>query len=246
MTGWNLDDGVLEAYIEGFYGHGRYSAPYWFIGMEFGGGNSEAEIVSRIEGWYDRGGEELEELGGDARWFRGSAPLQPTWKQLMRIVLSAEGLPVDNQALRDYQKTKLGRAGGLDCILELLPLPSPGLDKWLFYPQNSRLSYLKDRVTYASYVMPGRIEHLRRRVQEHQPGAVVFYGKGYEQWWRAIAGVDLEASGIERVSVARVGGTLFVSMPHPTARGLPNAYFEAIGRLVGSAGTVTVTVEGKP
>lgn len=61
---WKLDDEVLERYIERFYGHGSYSAKYWFIGMEFGGGASVAEIVGRIQGWYDRGGSELEDLSG--------------------------------------------------------------------------------------------------------------------------------------------------------------------------------------
>ena len=48
MIRWPLDDSVIEAYIKGFYGQGRYQAPYWFIGMEFGGGTSVDEIVSRI------------------------------------------------------------------------------------------------------------------------------------------------------------------------------------------------------
>src|SRR5437763_1579893 len=94
--GWNLADTVLEEYIKGFYGHGSYRANYWFIGMEFGGGGSADEIVSRIQGWYDRGSKELEDLAGPnglatgSRWFRGRNPLQPTWSKLIRVLLSAE------------------------------------------------------------------------------------------------------------------------------------------------------------
>ncbi len=35
-----LDDALLEAYMDGFYGYGNLAGPYWFIGMEEGGGDS--------------------------------------------------------------------------------------------------------------------------------------------------------------------------------------------------------------
>jgi hypothetical protein len=184
MAEWDLADTVLESYIQRFYGHGRYEAKYWFIGMEFGGGISPAEIVRTIQGWLDRGAPELEDLVSPERpaqgshWFEGRVPLQPTWAKLIRVALSAEGAPPSREQVRAYQRDKLGRIGGLDCILELLPLPSPGLNKWLFYPDYSGLPYLSNRATYTSHVAPERAEHLRQRISEHCPGAVVFYGCG--------------------------------------------------------------------
>lgn len=238
IGGWKLDDLVLESYIEGFYGHGSYGAKYWFVGMEFGGGRSAIEIASRIEGWHDRGGKELEDLAGpqgiagNSHWFRPPYPLQPTWKQIIRVILSAEGSTLTTEQVRAYQTEQLGRGGGLDCILELLPLPSPGLGHWLFRPEYSRLPYLRDRATYTSHVAPARAAHLRQRIAEHRPATVVFYGAGYEHWWRAIAGIDFKPSNIDKVSVAGNDHTLFVIMQHPTAHGLPNSYFDAVGRLV--------------
>jgi hypothetical protein len=231
MADWSLDDTVLEAYIERFYGHGRYGAEYWFVGMEFGGGGSENEIVSRIQGWQARGGKELEDLGGPP-WFRPPFPLQSTWAKLIRVLLSAEGSPPTKEEVRAYQKDELGRVGGRDCIVELLPLPSPGLNQWRFYPEHSQLPYLRDRATYTSHIGPGRAAHLRARIEKHGPPAVIFYGAGYAHWWREIAGIDFQSADVGKVRVARNGPTLFVVMQHPTARGLGNAYFDAVGQLI--------------
>ncbi|HEX8231555.1 MAG TPA: hypothetical protein VF826_19925 [Chloroflexia bacterium] len=244
MTDLDLDPDVLEAYIARFYGHGSYNARYWFIGMEFGGGGSLEEVVSRIQGWHERGGKELEDLGpqgvgAGSRWFRPPYPMQQTWSKLIRIALSAEGLPAGIEDLRDYQRDRLGREGGLDCILELLPLPSPGLGHWKFYPDMAEkypdLKYLRDRKTYTSHVAPGRIAHLRATIEEHRPRAVVFYGTGYRHWWRQIAGAEFVQSALDKVWTARGPFTLFVMMQHPTAHGVSKSYFDAIGRLIADA-----------
>ncbi|HEY0069240.1 MAG TPA: hypothetical protein VGE04_04645 [Chloroflexia bacterium] len=241
MAHLNLDPSVLELYIEGFYGHGSYGAKYWFVAMEFGGGDTAREVVSRIQGWYDRGGKELEDLGPNgvgagSRWFLPRYPLQPTWAKLIRVVLSAEGGSPTPEDIRTYQKAELGRDGGRDCILELLPLPSPGLRYWRFYPEygqeHPRLSYLGERATYTSHVAPIRIAHLRKRISEYRPRAVVFYGTGYAYWWRRIAGLDFKPSRLDKVWVARGEDTLYVIMQHPIARGLPSTYFDAVGRLI--------------
>src|SRR3954471_23558976 len=121
VSNWNLNDKVLESYITGFYGHGTYAARYWFIGMEFGGGGSVGEVVSRIQGWNDRGANEWEDLAGPkgiaegSRWFRPPYPLQSTWAKLIRVLLSAEGVSPTNEDIRLYQRERLGREGGADC-----------------------------------------------------------------------------------------------------------------------------------
>lgn len=244
MSDPGLDPSVLESYIQRFYGHGSYGARYWFIGMEFGGGSSLEEVVSKIQAWHDRGGKELEDLGSQgvdagSRWFRPPYPLQPTWAKLIRIMMSAEGQPTDSENLRAYQRDQLGRQGGLECILELLPLPSPGLGHWKFYPDIARehpqLAYLKDRATYTNRVAPVRIAHLQARIKEHRPHAVVFYGSGYRHWWRQIAGEQFEPSKLNKVQVARKEHTLFVVMQHPTAHGVTQDYFNAVGRLIANA-----------
>ena len=154
-----------------------------------------------------------EALAGSATLFRYS----PHGNTSIRITLNAEGLPAQREDIRAYQKARLGREDGLECLLELLPLPSPGIGKWLFYPK-SGLWYLGDRATYIGYVTPARIEHLRTRIAEHRPAVVTFYGRKYENEWRAISGVDFKPTRIINVSTARSEHTLFVTMPHPTAQ----------------------------
>ncbi len=241
MPALELDPQVLESYIRGFFGHGSYGAKYWFIGMEFGGGASRAEVVGRIRGWYERGGKELEDLGPNgvgagSRWFKPPYPLQRTWAKLMRVLHCAEGIGPTNQALRTYQRDRLGRAGGLDALLELLPLPSPGLNRWEFYPEFARqypqLAYLDSRAAYTQHIAPRRVAALRERIHRHRPQAVVFYGTGYEYWWRAITGVEFKPAGSGKLWTGRNADTLFVIMQHPTAHGLPNTYFDAVGRLI--------------
>ena len=240
MAKWALDDATLDAYITTFYGHTGYEAKYWFVGMEFGGGNSAAEIVSRIQGWDERGRPELEDIVGPpgqegSPFFRPPYPLQPTWAKLIRVALSAEGPPPTTEHVRAYQTERLGRAGGLDCLLELLPLPSPGLSQFKFYPESSELPYLHDRAAYVRHVAPARISHLRRRIAEYRPAAVVFYGSSYAGWWRQIAGMEFRAAPIGKVALASNGQTQFVIMQHPTAFGVGSAYFAAVGRLIAGA-----------
>jgi hypothetical protein len=241
MTDLDLHTTVVESYIHQFYGHGSYQARYWFVGMESGGGGTWAEIASRIQGWYERGGKELEDLGPNgvsagSRWFLPRYPLQPTWAKLIRVVLTAEGRPASTESVRSYQKDYLGRTGGLDCLLELLPLPSPGLARWDFYPSLAdrypQLAYLKDRRTYTERVAPMRIAHLRARISEHKPRAVIFYGTSYRHWWQEVTGARFESSVLPKVLIAKREPTLLVIMQHPAARGVSKSYFDAVGRLI--------------
>jgi hypothetical protein len=118
-------DDRLESYADTFYGYGTYSAKYWFIGIEEGGGGSIPEIERRVSCWLNRGGHELEDLVeyhsaiGVTRWFDPVPKLQPTWRQLIRVLLAAKSGD-DREAIRRYQASKLGRWTGQTCLIELL------------------------------------------------------------------------------------------------------------------------------
>jgi hypothetical protein len=92
-----LNDQLLEAFIRGFYGFGNYQARYWFVGMEEGGGNTQEAISKQLEIWDRWGRKELIDVAeyaremGITRWYGDTAKLQPTWKHLIRIFLTAEG-----------------------------------------------------------------------------------------------------------------------------------------------------------
>lgn len=231
-----FDDQLLEAFIRGFYGYGNYLAPLWFIGMEEGGGNSHPEVIERLAAWDRRGRKELENVAeyhraiGMSFLFDDRPPLQKTWKQLIRIALTAHGQTCDAETMREFQKSRLGTENGETCLLELLPLPSPSIAVWL-YGEHSALPYLINRETYQRHVANLRIARLQERIVHYQPQAVVFYGLKYLAGWEQIAGVEFREKS-EGVAVSSNGRTLFIAARHPVAMGVTNEYFQWIGKII--------------
>lgn len=232
-----INDQLLEEFMKGFYGFGNYQAPYWFVGMEEGGGNTYEAIVKQLEIWDRWGRKELLDVADYARemditrWYGDNPKLQPTWKHLIRTVLTAEGQPSDAEAMRQYQKHVIGTVQGNTCLLELMPLPAPSVASWL-YGDISTLPYLKNRKTYREFVAPLRIAHLQNRILHYQPKAVMFYGSGYDSYWKSIAGVESWERSPEGVNFAISHSTLFLSSKHPVAHGATNEYFINIGKLI--------------
>ncbi len=234
-----LDDTLLQAYMEGFYGFGNYAGPYWFVGMEEGGGADAGYVTNKITAWQDHGRHELEGFGEEYtwdRWFGPQARLQSTWSRLIRLLLGAENRPADREAVRTYQRLNLGRRGGETCLLELLPLPSPSTGQWL-YGQHSRLPALANRESYIQGWSPQRAAHIRQRIAEYGPRAVVFYSSSphYVYWWKQIAGVPFIPTTLDGCQIARNGATVFAIVKHPVAHGLSNAYWATAGQLIAAA-----------
>jgi len=78
-------------------------------------------------------------------------------------------------------------------------------------------------------------QDIEKRIKEHQPKAVVFYGMGYEYFWRRITEkiTDLEfLPTSEGFLICQNSQTVFVIAKHPVARGLKNEYFHNIGRSI--------------
>jgi hypothetical protein len=232
-----LDDTLLDTFAHTFYGYGSYNAPFWFIGMEEGGGGAEAEIARRIAVWDARGQQELEDLAeyhfaiNVPRYFEAAAPLQPTWSKLIRLLLSAQRGTLGDSTIRAYQRGEWGRTNNETCLIELLPLPSPSTDHWL-YAECSALPYLSTRDGYREEVGAWRGEHIRSRIAEHQPHAVIFYGTQYQPWWVMITESNFESDQDTRLQTTTNGSTRFLIVQHPTAYGSTNAYYEAAGALL--------------
>jgi hypothetical protein len=230
-----LDDTLLRQYIRTFYGYGSYSGSWWLVGMEEGGGNSSHEIEARLSLWDARGRQELEDVSIFAtspslgRWFTAHPPLQPTWQGLIRLILACEGRSTDSEAARSYQSNALGRQDGDNCLLELLPLPSPSVGQWI-YGAHSSLPELQDRATYLRTVSPARIRHFQDRISQHQPKAVVFYSRNYQHWWEQVVGAPFGPPIPPGVQLVRGDHTLFVLTTHPTYRGVTTEYFVQVGR----------------
>lgn len=233
-----FNDEHLHAFVSGFFGYGSFAAPYWFIGMEEGGGDTPEDINLRLQAWETRGRNELEDLVGYhlaigvSKFFDERGVLQPTWNKLIRILLSAMGERQDTECVREFQRSEWGRSLGISCLTELMPLPSPGVDRWLHFAEHSQLPYLASRPAYMEHVRPQRVAQLVAKVAEYRPKAVVFYGLQYLPSWEAIAGSKFGASSLAGTHTYRRDGTLYLATRHPAAPGASNEYFQSVGKLI--------------
>lgn len=235
-----FDDDLLKLWMQTHYGYGNYAGDYWFVGMEEGcRGCTSGQIMQRMALWDGRGRHELDDVRDyhltlGVTWPFDDAPrLQPTWRGLMRIVLGAQRVDVTREELREYQRTRLARHGGDTCLLEFLPLPSPSASDW-FYAEHSRIPFLVSRRRYRDACAPWRADHIKQRIAQHQPKAVVFYStnKWYRHWWEFIAGVPFESLGKDDPYVGRSPTTTYVIMKHPTAHGVSTEYLQQVADVV--------------
>lgn len=173
MGAMQLDSKLLATFTTTFFGYGNLAADWWFVGMEEGGGHSDDEISARLAAWRELGATptvDIVDFGRRAgidehlQWFEGDRPpLQSTWRQLIRMILGAQG--------RDTSADAVGRQMAL-CD----------------FGEASETVVL-------------------------------------ERGGRALKACLVEQGGVER------GGTVFANVLHPTAWGVPSAYFVECGRL---------------
>ena len=152
-----------------FQGYGRKAAPYWFIGMEEGGGSLE-ELRKRAGSFNP-----VEDLYAAHKKIGFSMHRHvPTWRVMSKLIMAMQGTSgwEETSSAREYQATRLGRADGDTFLTELLPLPSRSTGVWP-YP-----SIFPTRADYYEAVRPGRIGWLRSEISAHRPRFVICYGKG--------------------------------------------------------------------
>lgn len=232
-----LDENLLDDFMTRFWGYGTLNGDFWFIGMEEGGGASIDEVAKRLNQWERRGRRSLEDLYQYHvdielhKWFAKGAPLQSTWSKLIRVLLSAKGIEPDREAVREYQINKLGRTGAETCLLELLPLPSPGISDWI-YGKHTDIPVLASRACYTNKVGHIRTAKLAKLISSHHPKFVIFYGLGYLDWWREVTNVPLSEAIVcdKRAYFGKAGGSAFAVTQHPVATGVTLQYFNEIGQ----------------
>lgn len=232
-----FDDTLLFDYMKGFWGYGAEGADYWFVGMEEGGGDSYEDVNKRIVQWDNRGRKALEDLYEYhmdiqvSKWFRKNAPLQPTWNRLIRVLFSAKGLEPEREDVRTYQIEQLGRSNGEVCLLELLPLPSPTTNHWI-YSKHSDIPTLANREKYTQKIGIERAKKITQLIIQHQPKFVMFYGVGYLDWWRKVANTKLTPKTLHNKTAyfGKLENTAIAISQHPVATGVSLDYFHEIGR----------------
>lgn len=236
-----IDPALLAAYMERFVGFGSYDAPFWFVGMEQGGGQNVAELAKRLKAWEALGKRDLLDLAEycaeikEKRWHGPEARIQPTLGKMIRVVLAARGLEASADSVKEYQRTEFGRVGKDTLIAELLPLPSRSVGDWI-YGEIADLPYLRTREAYRRELRPKRIELLGELIDQYEPRVVVMLGWTYRDEWNSLARVPLEERDSPQPGIrfAQRGKTQFVVCRHPTAFGVTNAYFAEIGRMLRS------------
>jgi len=234
-----LDDSLLLQYMETFYGYGNLDGKYWFIGMEDGSDGTIAEIVHRLNHWKERGKVTTDDLVAQHTQFGiqhligPKAKLQPTWKKLIRIILSAEGHDVDIEMVKEFQRTKLGIHTGNNCILEILPLPSKSTGTWIYH-KYSKIPELESRKRYKQTWFKRRTDAIQRLIQTHRPRCIIFYSINpeYQFWWKQIAGSITPWKSIDKVQITHNNDTIFAITSHPVTHGITNEYFHNVGRLL--------------
>ena len=248
MDAHSVDSALLDAFMQQFYGYGDFAGDYWLIGKEEGGAGSASEVALHLNTWDEQGRPELADVAelqsqkGEGQYFTEKAPLHPTWRGLVRLVLAAEkGASPTTEEVRTYQAEHLARHASNTAMLELLPLPARRVshdDEWV-YRSISQRPELDSRSSYKEWSAPWRAQHLHDRLLENQPRAVFFYSTDpwYVAWWKHIAGADFEriTVGDRKICLGKDAGTVFVVMAHPGAHGVTNEFLDKVGMVVHDA-----------
>ena len=220
----------LLAYCHNFFGYGNPRAPFWFVGLEEGGGNSVNETIGRVNAWEEQGRPVLADLLefhrsiGVEKWFGPDAVRQKTWGMLVRSVLLANGIQATANTVLHYQAEKLARRKGETALLELMPLPSRRTSDWIY--SKIGIQSLESRKEYIAALQQERIRSLTDLIVAEAPASVVFYGG--RRAWPGLLGV-VPAYG-EDFDVAAQGKSRLIFTNHPTAFGARNSQFDSVGR----------------
>ena len=233
-----LDLELLAAFKSRFFGYGSFEAPLWFVGLEEGAGNTFDEISARLQVWNTRGQRALEDARGytigfgRTEYFVDPVQLSRTWAGLIRVQYATEGQFIPStEMVRERQQHCWGRFDSKACLLELGPLPSPGMTQWHYDRWTGDPAY--GRPAYRRAVFPQRIAKLRNLVTAHRPRVVVFYGRSYTRYWREIIGtVPTPHPVCTDVLYHENAATTFLVMRHPADRRMKQSCLSSVGRLI--------------
>jgi hypothetical protein len=226
-----IDPALVRDYMASFYGYGHLGAEYWFIGLEEGGVGRIEEFEARLAAWSELGKPPLADIRafhhklGGVSWFAGNAPLQRTWRALIRTRYAAKMLPLDATEARRYQAHDLAGSTGDIALLELLPLPARGRksDEPWFYGSIA-LPELLSRKSYVTAIREQRRKKLVELIDAYAPAAVVTYGEREE--WRRHLNADTPLNS--KAWKGRRGATVIVCTTHPEGA-RSNAHWDEIG-----------------
>lgn len=221
-----IDAALLDEFAHRFYGYGSWEAPVWFIGMEEAGVNDVEQFLARVQAWISLGKPALADLADfhseiqAAKVVAPDAPLQRTWRPLIRATLIARGVQPTQENMRAYQATNLGRTEADTALLELSPFPNRSTRHWAY----DSLGFSRSHA--AKSFRPERQKRLMGYVELHRP-AVVFYGN--RRYWTAELSLTQHSP---QISEGRHGATKLLATVHPVARQSTNLLWDTVGKLL--------------
>lgn len=241
-----LDSQLLLDYSKNFFGYGNLNASIWFVGIEEAGGLCERVVADRLKLWRQKfkrspimdGYEfhrQLTDCHGNCleSLFSDPPQAQPTWDRLVRLQLAAQGCsPISNGDIAKFRMSKWARTRSDNCLIELLPLPSPSIKKWLYAPWTDH-EFFQTRAAYQRHFAKTRAAAIKQLIADHQPEVVIFYGRRHMRRWGEIADVNwasIPRKPLPHTQFHRNNGTLYVVTHHPTAPGVSHDRLERIGK----------------
>jgi hypothetical protein len=142
-------------------------------------------------------------------------PIQPTWNLIIRILLALEGnRDASADQVRSYQRDRLGRTHERGALLELLPLPAPGISEW---PYAELFPAYETRDRYRDDQMPKRIALLSEHLS-YGPRIVVAYGSQYWDDFKKLFPRHREWQRSGPFALSEDSVTRVILTPHFTAR----------------------------
>ncbi len=223
----------LNRYLSDFLGYGSETPNYIFVGMEEGGGESLDNISTRLKVWPKYGQKALVPLRefsidlGFSDFFKEKPKSQPTWRALIKILLSLKGEDLSLNTIKEFQKIKLGSENSDHAIIELMPLPSPSTKDW---PYENLADYpiLRTRELYFNKLLEERISLLKKFILTSKPKVVVFYGYTYREHWEKVCDLDLREIQPNDFLYGTDSKIHYLVTKHP-ASFIKKDYFEGIG-----------------
>lgn len=235
----------------GFFGFGRWEAPYWFIGPEPGGDNNSL----RAKKWItDFGMNELVDCKdfhlaiNETKWYQEKPLLQPTWRRLMVLLVAFKSVPLNQDELRSYQCAHWGRRDLKACKDETCVIDLTGLSFKSVKDSDHLYSNTKGIGSKADMLQKKqmRAKCIGQKIHEggYTPELVVMYGYSHQKLWDEISGISLgrqmrrkAGKPYERPEIHHLiwneqkgGSTVFVYAPHPNARGFTDLDWETMGQ----------------
>lgn len=237
----------LDRFIKSFYGYGNLESDIWFIGMEEGGGASLEEVKSRLKVWKALGEGQVVDAyefhkkitddkgkNFDFLFREGNPAIQRTWRGLIKLLLSYKEEAYSAAVIKEKQINGWGRLSSDNCLLELFPLPSPNANDFKYTEWLNDENFTRDK--YKKDIVGHRIQGIQELIKINMPKMVVFYGKAYGDKYKAIAGLngsdllELEITSEKSAKIFVGSPTSYVFIPHPTAHGMSDAYYQQLGK----------------